>query len=41
MDNDESAQVMSDGIRINHNFLRPHIALVGRPPQVAGLDFGL
>lgn len=42
MDNDESAQVMSDGIRINYNFIRPHMGLDGKTPaQTAGLDLGL
>jgi len=42
MDNDASAQIMSDGIRINYNFLRPHMGLEGKTPaQVAGLDLGL
>jgi hypothetical protein len=42
MDNDESAQVMADGIRVNYNFLRPHMGLDGKTPaQVAGLDLGL
>ena len=42
MDNDESAQIMADGIRINYNFLRPHMGLDGRTPaQTAGLDLGL
>lgn len=42
MDNDESAQVMADGIRINYNFIRPHMGLEGRTPaQAAELDLGL
>lgn len=42
MDNDRSAQIMADGIRINYNFIRPHMGLDGRTPaQVAGLDLGL
>ena len=42
MDNDKSAQIMADGMRINYNFIRPHIGLDGKTPaQVAGLDLGL
>ena len=42
MDHDESAQIMADGIRINYNFIRPHMGLDGQTPaQVAGLDLGL
>jgi transposase-like protein len=42
MDNDRSAQVMADGIRINYNFIRPHMGLDGKTPaQIAGLDLGL
>jgi transposase-like protein len=42
MDNDESAQGMADGIRINYNFIRPHMGLDGKTPaQFAGLDLGL
>jgi transposase-like protein len=42
MDNDESAQVMADGIRINYNFIRPHMGLDGKTPaQAAELDLGL
>lgn len=42
MDNDRSAQIMADGIRINYNFIRPHMGLDGRTPaQTAGLDLGL
>ncbi|MDG6967595.1 MAG: DDE-type integrase/transposase/recombinase [Nitrososphaerota archaeon] len=42
MDHDETAQVLSDGMRINYNFLRPHMGLDGKTPaQVAGLDLGL
>jgi hypothetical protein len=42
MDNDKSAQIMTDGIRINYNFIRPHMGLDGKTPaQVAGLDLGL
>lgn len=39
MDNDDSAQILSDGIRINYNFIRPHMGLDGKTPaQAAGLD---
>jgi len=42
MDNDRSAQIMSDGIRINYNFIRPHMGLDGKTPaQLAGLNLGL
>jgi putative transposase len=42
MDNDRSAQIMADGIRINYNFIRPHKGLDGKTPaQTAGLDLGL
>jgi hypothetical protein len=42
MDNDESAQIQADGIRINYNYLRPHMGLDGKTPaQAAGLDLGL
>lgn len=42
MDNDKSAQIIVDGIRINYNFLRPHMGLDGKTPaEVAGLDLGL
>jgi transposase-like protein len=42
MDNDRSAQIMADGMRINYNFIRPHMGLDGRTPaQIAGLDLGL
>lgn len=42
MDNDKSAQVMADGMKINYNFLRPHMGLDGKTPaQVAGLDLDL
>jgi hypothetical protein len=30
MDNDKSAQVMADRIRINYNFIRPHTGLDGK-----------
>jgi len=40
--NDKSAQVMSDAVRINYNFLRPHMGLGGRTPsEAAGLNLGL
>lgn len=42
MDHDETAQIIADGLRINHNFIRPHMALDGKTPaQVAGLDLQL
>jgi len=42
MDTDKSAQTMADGIRVNYNFIRPHMGLNGKTPaQVAGLDLGL
>jgi len=42
LDNDDSAQVMVDAIRLNYNFTRPHMALGGlTPAQVAGLDLQL
>jgi len=42
MDNDKSAQIMADGMRINYNFIRPHMGLDGKTPaQVAGLDLPL
>lgn len=42
LDNDKTAQIMADGMRINHNFIRPHMALNGKTPaQVAGLDLQL
>ena len=42
MDHDQSAQIMADGIRINYNFIRPHMGLEGKTPaQAAGLDLGL
>jgi len=42
MDNDRTAQILSDGLRINYNFVRPHMGLDGKTPaQVAGLDLGL
>ena len=42
MDTDRSAQRMADGIRINHNFIRPRMGLEGNTPaQIARLDSGL
>ncbi len=42
MDNDRSAQILSDMVRINYDFARPHVGLDGRTPaEVAGLDLGL
>ena len=42
MDNDKSAQVMADGIRVNYNFIRRHMGLDGlTPAQAAELDLGL
>jgi transposase-like protein len=42
LDNDESAQVMIDALRIAYNFTRPHMALGGRTPaEAAGLDLQL
>jgi len=42
LDNDKTAQIIADGIRINHNFIKPHMALSGKTPaQVAGLDLQL
>jgi hypothetical protein len=42
MDNDWSAQIMADGMRINYNFIRPHIGLDGlTPARAAELDLGL
>lgn len=38
MDNDKSAQIMADGIRINYNFIHPHMGLDGRTPaEAAGI----
>lgn len=37
-----ATQIMADGMRINYNFIRPHMGLDGRTPaQTAGLDLGL
>jgi hypothetical protein len=42
LDHDETAQIIADGIRINHNFIRRHTALGGKTPaQVSGLDLQL
>ncbi len=42
MDNDQSAQVMVDGIRINYNFIRPYMGLNGlTPARAVELDLGL
>lgn len=39
MDNDKSAQIMADGIRISYNFIRPHMGSdVLTPAQAAELD---
>jgi len=42
LDNDESAQVMIDALRIAYNFTRPHMALEGRTPaEAAGFELRL
>jgi hypothetical protein len=42
LDNDDSAQVMIDAIKLNYNFARPHMALAGQTPaEAAGLDLQL
>ena len=42
LDNDESAQVMFDVIKLAYNFTRPHSALNGQTPaEAAGLDLKL
>jgi len=42
MDRDGTAQILSDGLRINYIFMRPHMGLKGRtPPQMARLDLRL
>lgn len=42
LDNDTSAQIMVDAIKLNYNFARPHMALGGlTPAQAAGLDLHL
>jgi len=35
LDHHESAQLMSDGVRIEYNFIRPHMALKGKTPAEA------
>jgi len=42
LDNDHSAQIMVDGIRLAYNFARPHMALGGRTPaEAAGVNLDL
>ncbi len=42
LDSQQTAQEMSDGIRIVYNFTRPHLALKGRTPaEAAGLNLNL
>ena len=42
LDNDTSAQIMVDAIKLNYNFARPHMALNGlTPAEAAGLDLNL
>jgi len=42
LDNDNSAQVMIDALRLAYNFTRPHMALDGRTPaEAAGLDLDI
>jgi len=42
LDNDASAQIMVDAIKLNYNFARPHMALSGQTPaEAAGLDLQL
>jgi len=42
LDRDETAQIIADGMRIHHNFIRPHMSLDGKTPaQIAGLDLQL
>jgi hypothetical protein len=42
MDNDWTARIMADGIRINYNFIRPYMGLEGlAPAHAAELDLGL
>lgn len=42
LDNDTSAQIMVDAIKLNYNFARPHMALDGKTPaEAAGLDLQL
>ena len=39
LDNDKSAQIYADLLRIHHNFIKPHMGLDGKTPAfVAGLD---
>jgi len=38
-DHDETAQVQADGMRINYNFIKPHMGLEGRTPaEAAGIQ---
>ncbi|MEW5841541.1 hypothetical protein [Nitrososphaera sp.] len=41
--NDRSAETFLNGVRINHNFVRPHTGLPNNitPAEAAGLDLGL
>ncbi len=40
--NDESAQIFSELLKINHNFVKPHQGLDGKTPsQAANIDLGL
>lgn len=32
MDHDETAQILADGMKINYNFIRPHMGLDGKSP---------
>jgi len=42
LDNDASAQIMVNAIKLNYNFARPHMALGGQTPaEAAGLDLQL
>lgn len=42
LDNDTSAQVMVDAIKLAYNYTRPHMALGGQTPaQAGGLDLQL
>jgi hypothetical protein len=42
LDNDETAQKMTDANRIYYNYLRPHQALNGKTPaEKAGIDLQL
>jgi len=39
LDEETTAQTIMDGMRIYHNFIRPHMALNGKTPvQNAGVD---